>query len=93
VDYDEAEYVDGNAAAGAFAEAFRTEVTTTMVTCATCGRAGPFADQHVYDRGPGVVARCPTCGAVNARMVRTPTAMWLELHGSSSWRIALPPRE
>jgi hypothetical protein len=87
----EAGYVDGNAAAGMFAGVFRTEVSAAMVTCATCGRSGRFADRHVYDRGPGVVARCPYCGAVNARMVRTPTHMWVELHGSSSWRIPVPP--
>jgi Family of unknown function (DUF6510) len=88
---DDGEYVDGNAAAGMFAEAFRTEVTAATVTCAVCGRAGRFADRRVYHRGPGVVARCPYCGEVNARMVRTPTDVWLELHGSSSWRIPATP--
>lgn len=80
-------YIDGNAAAGMFAEAFRTEVWAATVTCASCGRSGRFADRHVYNRGPGLVARCPYCDAVNARMVRTPTDLWLELQGSSSWRI------
>lgn len=89
---DESGYVDGNAAAGMFAEAFRTEVSTAMVTCANCGQSGRFADRHVYDRGPGLVARCPYCGEINARMVRTPTDIWIELHGSTSWRIpATPP--
>jgi hypothetical protein len=91
MDNGESGYVDGNAAVGMFAEAFGTEVSTAMVTCATCGRSGRFAERHVYDRGPGLVARCPHCGEVNARMVRTPTAMWLELHGSTSWRIPVPP--
>ena len=84
-------YVDGNAAAGMFAEAFRTEVSIAAVTCAGCGRSGRLADRHVYHRGPGLVARCPYCGEVNARMVRTPTDLWLELHGSTSWRIPVPP--
>jgi hypothetical protein len=87
----ESGYVDGNAAAGVFAEAFRTEVSMAILTCATCGRAGRFADRHVYDRGPGVVARCPYCGAVNACMVRTPTDIWLDLRGSACWRIPVPP--
>jgi hypothetical protein len=84
----EAAFVDGNAAAGAFAEVFRAEVSAVMLTCAACGRAGRFAERHVYAHGPGMVARCPHCGEVNARMVRTPTDMWLDLRGSSSWRIA-----
>jgi hypothetical protein len=87
----ESGYVDGNAAAGVFAEAFRTEVSAAMVTCATCGRAGRFADRRVYNRGPGVIARCPYRGEVNARMVRTRTDMWLDMRGSSSWRIPVPP--
>jgi uncharacterized Zn finger protein len=89
----EAGYVDGNSAAGRFAEVFRSEVSAAMVTCANCGRSGRFADRHVYDRGPGVVARCPHCGEINARMVRTPTDMWVELNGSSSWRIPVPPAQ
>jgi hypothetical protein len=93
VDVDgEAAFLDGNAVGGVFAEVFRTEVSAIMLTCATCGRAGRFADQRVYARGPGVVARCPYCGEVNARMVRTPTEMWLDLRGSSSWRISVPSR-
>jgi hypothetical protein len=91
MDNGESGYVDGNAAAGMFAEAFRTEVSAATVTCACCGRSGRFADRIVYDRGPGLVARCPHCGEVNARMVRTPTDMWLELHGSTSWRIPVSP--
>jgi hypothetical protein len=87
----ESGYVDGNAAAGMFAEVFRMEVSTATVTCAGCGRSGLFADRHVYDRGPGLVARCPACGEVNARMVRTPTDVWIDLNGSTSWRIPVPP--
>lgn len=85
----QARYVDGNAAAGMFAEAFGTEVSASMVTCAGCGQHGRFADRHVYDRGPGMVARCPECGEVNVHMVRTPTDIWLDLRGSASWRIPL----
>jgi hypothetical protein len=87
MDDSEPRHVDGNAAVGMFAEAFRTDVSTATVTCASCGQSGRFADRHVYDRGPGLVARCPHCGEVNARMVRTPNDTWLELHGSTSWRI------
>jgi hypothetical protein len=84
-------YVDGNAAAGVFAEVFRAELSAATVTCANCGRAGQFADRRVYARAPGVVIRCPYCGEVNARLVRTPTAIWLDLHGSKCWQILVTP--
>ncbi|GAA5185769.1 DUF6510 family protein [Rugosimonospora acidiphila] len=84
-------YVDGNAVAGALAEAFRAEVSTIVLTCVSCGGVGRFAERHVYDHGPGLVVRCPDCGEVNARVVRTPSDMWLDLRGSLSWRIPMPP--
>lgn len=84
-------YVDGNAAAGLFAEAIGAELSAATLTCANCGRPGRFADRRVYARAPGVVARCPYCGEVNARLVRTPTDIWLDLHGSSCWRIPAAP--
>ncbi|HEX6357004.1 DUF6510 family protein [Actinophytocola sp.] len=82
-------FVDGNSAAGMFAEALGLDITTAVVTCAGCGRGGPFAETHVYDQGPGVVARCTTCEAVVARLVRTPTDAWLDLRGARSVRIPL----
>ena len=91
MDDSESLYVDGNAVMGMLAEAFHSEMSIATVTCANCGRSGRFADRHVYDRGPGMVARCPHCGEVNARMVRTPTDVWIDLNGSTSWRIPVPP--
>ena len=82
-------FVDGNSAAGMFAEALGVDITTAVVTCAGCGNGGPFAESHVYDQGPGVVARCATCEAVLARLVRTPTDAWLDLRGARSVRIPL----
>ncbi|OLF18704.1 hypothetical protein BU204_04920 [Actinophytocola xanthii] len=77
--------------AGLFAEAFGVDVTTATVTCASCGAAGRFADSHVYDRAPGAVARCAGCQAVLARLVRTPTEVWLDLRGARSVRVPLTP--
>jgi hypothetical protein len=82
-------HIDGNGAAGMFAEALGIDITTAVVTCAGCGRVGPFAETHVYDQGPGVVARCTGCEAVVARLVRTPTDAWLDLRGARSVRIPL----
>jgi hypothetical protein len=81
--------VDGNAMAGLFAEAFGVDVTVAVITCAACGDAGRFAETTVHDRGPGAVARCRCCGAVVARLVRTPTDAWLDLRGARSLRMPL----
>jgi ribosomal protein S27E len=83
-------HVDGNAAGGAFAEVLGFDVTTAMLTCAGCGQVEAFAESHVYLRGPGIVVRCPNCGDVLARLVQTPTDVWLDLRGAQSWRIPIP---
>lgn len=81
--------VDGNAAAGAFAEALGFDATTAMLTCAGCARVAPFAECHVYNRAPGIVVRCPGCSRSLARLARTRTDVWLDLRGATSWRIPL----
>ena len=85
-------HVDGNAAAGAFAEVLGFDVTTATLTCAGCGCVAAFAESHVYHRAPGIVVRCPCCGHVLARLVRTPTGVWLDLRGAQSLRIPFPAR-
>ncbi len=80
-------YVDGNAAAGAFAEVLGFDVTTARLTCAGCGCVAAFAESHVYHRAPGIVVRCPGCDHVLARLVQTPTDVQLDLRGAQSWRI------
>lgn len=85
-------HVDGNAAAGAFAEALGFDVTTATLTCGGCGRADVFAAAHVYQRAPGIVLRCQSCSHVLARLVRTPTDVRLDLRGAESWRIPFPAR-
>ena len=85
-------YVDGNAAAGAFAEVLGFDVTTATLTCAGCGGVGVFAETHVYQRAPGIVVRCPGCDHVVARLGQTPTDVWLDFRGAQSWRIPFPAR-
>ena len=82
-------FIDGNGAAGPFAEALGIDLTTATVTCAGCGAGGRFAESHVYDQGPGLVARCTSCEEVLVRLVRTPTDAWLDLRGARSVRIPL----
>ena len=81
--------LDGNAAAGAFAAVFGADVTTVIVTCAGCHASAPFAEQAAYLGSPGTVLRCPGCDHLLARVVQTPTELWLDLSGSSSWRFPL----
>ena len=78
--------LDGNAAAGPFAEIFRADVTTVVVTCAGCRASAPFAEQAAYLGSPGTVLRCPGCDHLLARVVETRNELWLELSGSASWR-------
>jgi hypothetical protein len=80
-------HVDGNAAAGAFADVLGFDVTTAMLTCAGCGVVAAFAESHVFHRGPGIVVRCPHCDDILARLAQTPTDVWLDLRGAQSWRI------
>ena len=60
-------HLDGNAAAGLLAEIFRGDATAMPRTCRSCGDRRPIADHRVY-RGAGLVLRCPSCGAVAARI-------------------------
>jgi NAD-dependent SIR2 family protein deacetylase len=81
------DYQDGNALAGPMGEIFNVEVTAAEVRCTNCGRTGPVADLRLYTRAPGLVARCPGCEQVILRLVRTPTADWLDMRGSVALRI------
>ena len=56
--------LDGNAIAGTLVEAFGSEMTTAVATCATCGASRHLAEYVVYLGGPGVVVRCRDCQAV-----------------------------
>lgn len=85
-------HVDGNAAAGPFADVLGFDVTTARLTCSECGCVAAFAETRVYQRTPGIVVRCPGCENILARLVQAPTDMWLDLRGTQSWRIPIPDR-
>ena len=61
VRFDGSNALDGNAAAAAFLAVLGVDLTTTAVTCASCGRESPFAATRAYVSGPGVTVRCPSC--------------------------------
>lgn len=62
--------VDGNAIAGELFELFGNEMTMAVGTCAHCGASDVIAEQRVYMRAPGAVARCPRCDSVTMVLVR-----------------------
>jgi hypothetical protein len=40
-----------------------------------------------FTRGPGIVLRCPACQAAIARIVETPSAIYLEARGAAFLRM------
>jgi hypothetical protein len=53
--------LDGNAIAGTLVVAFGNEMTSTLATCANCGRSRYLGVYAVYLGGPGIVMRCRHC--------------------------------
>ena len=86
---DSDEYEDGNALAGPLSEIFAVDLTSALGRCANCGATEPVARLRVYNRAPGLVARCPHCAHVTLRMVRSPDNAWLDLSGTAALRIPL----
>ncbi|MFG2099950.1 DUF6510 family protein [Micromonospora echinaurantiaca] len=78
----DAPWVDGNALAGPLGEIMGTDLTVAELTCAGCRMARPLAAMRVFDRAPGLVARCPGCGEVVMRLVRTTGRALVDLRGS-----------
>jgi hypothetical protein len=87
------DFVDGNALAGPLAEVFAVDLTSAVGRCAGCGRIGAVGTLRVYMRGPGAVARCPSCDSVVLRLVRGPDRFWLDLHGTAGLEIPLGPAD
>ena len=85
------DFVDGNELGGPMREVFAVDMTLARGRCVSCGRTGVVAEARVYDRAPGLVARCPGCEEVLLRVVRGPDRAWLDLRGMSYLEIPLPP--
>ena len=90
-DRSEFDYEDGNVLAGPLREIFAVDLTAAVGRCVGCGMVGPVAALRVYNRAPGVIARCPGCDAVMLRLVRGPETAWLDLTGTASLRVPLGP--
>ena len=83
-------WLDGNALAGALAEALGGEVTTAPRRCQSCGATHPVGAHRLY-RGAGFVLRCPDCGDVAAWVVVRADRIVLRLEGA--WQLELPATE
>jgi hypothetical protein len=73
--------LDGNALGGALLELLGPEGTASVATCGSCGARGELARLVVYVRCPGLVGRCPACGAVLVSVVEGPDQTWVSLAG------------
>jgi hypothetical protein len=80
----------GSALASHARDLFRVDLTTAVGRCVTCGRTGPMAEVRVFDRAPGVVARCPTCEQVLLRLVHDRGRAWLDLRGLTYLQLPVP---
>lgn len=76
--------VDGNAIGGLLAEVFGRDITALAEQCAHCGTVSIVGTLRVYQRGPGVIVRCPACAEVVLRFVRTPSGVRLDVSGATS---------
>jgi hypothetical protein len=83
-------WTDGTALAGHLQDVVRVDVTTAIGRCGNCGRTGPMAEVRVFDRAPGVVARCPVCDQVLVRPVRDRGRAWLDLRGLTYLQLPAP---
>jgi Family of unknown function (DUF6510) len=83
-------WTDGTTLAGPLQDVFRVDVIAAIGRCTACGRTGPMAETRVFDRAPGVVARCPTCDQVLLRLVRGPGRAWLDLRGLVYLQLPIP---
>jgi Zn finger protein HypA/HybF involved in hydrogenase expression len=81
--------LDGNALGGVLAEIFAVEMTAAVGTCGSCGAHEQMARLHVYVHAPGVVVRCPVCGSVLMRVVKSDGRAWVELSGLRSLELRL----
>jgi hypothetical protein len=83
--------VDGNAVAGQLQQIFGRDMTMVVARCAGCARDVEMGALMAFTRGPGIVLRCPACQAAIARIVETPSSIYLEARGAAFLRMAAQP--
>ena len=80
-------WLDGNGVAGVLEEAFGSEMTLVVRTCASCGTVAPLGAHRAYI-GMGVVLRCPHCHDLAVTVVTLRDRHVVQVRGSM--RIELP---
>lgn len=76
--------LDGNAIAGTLLEIFGVEMTTAVGTCGACRATGCVAEFVVYERAPGIVARCRSCDSILMVLVTIRQVSCVDLTGLSN---------
>jgi hypothetical protein len=72
---------DGNALGAMLMDVFGREMTDAPSCCANCGAVHALGALIVYDRAPGAVVRCPSCGGVMMVAVQRPTGLRFNFAG------------
>lgn len=85
-------FLDGNAAAGDLRELFAVDVTTAECQCSHCGGIAHMAETRLYNRAPGLVARCATCEQVLMRLVKGPERTWIDVRGMVYLAVETPDK-
>jgi hypothetical protein len=78
--------LDANAVAAMMQEIFGSEMTAVPGKCANCGNVAEMGTLLAFTRGPGIVLRCSICHEVHVRIVRTPTATYVDATGVAFMR-------
>ncbi len=73
--------LDGNAVAGMLQEFFGGEMTKSSGECAHCGQVNELGRVLAFTQAPGMVLRCPACGEILLRLVKTPHDMYVDARG------------
>jgi hypothetical protein len=83
-DINEALRLDGNGVAGELQMLMGFDVTALKIECGHCHREGFLAQLPAYVRGPGIVLRCLNCHGLVIQLVKTPSAIILNVEGIAS---------
>ena len=80
--------LDGNAVAGLLQEVFAVEMTTGILTCASCAATAPVGATRVF-RGAGIVMRCPHCDNALITIVKDETRVWIGFPGARALQVTV----
>ena len=76
-----AETLDGNAAAGLLRQIFAFDATIARVVCGSCERGHAIAALKLYGLPMGAILRCPDCHAALIRVVARDPQYYFEMRG------------